>query len=115
MIEFILIFLLYCLIGAIVEFLMVFSVLMYAKRHSSSDEEFIQAWNKASGLIMITSLFNSKNISKDVSFALQLHICACTFIWPFHVFINMLVVIGTYMFDWIDRFFYKLSSFLVKR
>lgn len=110
-----LVILLYFVIGAIVEFFMVFGVLMYAKRHSDSDEQFIEAWNKASDLIIITSLFNSKNISKDVSFAFQLHICACMFIWPFHVLVNMLVIIGTYVFDWIDRFFYKLSSFLVKR
>lgn len=110
-----LVILLYFVIGALVEFFMVFSVLMYAKRHSDSDEQFVEAWNKASNLIMITSLFNSKNISKDVSFAFQLHICACTFIWPFHAFVNMLVIIGTYLFDWINRFFYKLSSFLVKR
>lgn len=110
-----LVILLYFVIGAVVEFLMVFSVLMYAKRHSNSDEQFIEAWNKASDLIIITSLFNSKNLSKDVSFAFQLHICACTFIWPFHVLVNMLVVIGTYVFAGIDHFFYKLSSFLVKR
>lgn len=110
-----LIILLYFVIGAIVEFLMVFSVLMYAKRHSNSDEQFVEAWNKASDLIMITSLFNSKNISKDVSFAFQLHICACTFIWPFHALVNMLVIIGTYVFKWIDRLFYKLASVLVKR
>ena len=58
-----LVILLYFVIGAIVEFLMVFSVLMYAKRHSNSDEQFVEAWNKASDLIKITSLFNSKNIS----------------------------------------------------
>ena len=111
----ILIILLYCVIGAIVEFFTVFSVLMYAKRHSNSDAEFIEAWNKASDLVMISSVFNINNIKNDVSFAFQLHICACTFIWPFHVLVNMLVVIGTYVFNWIDRFFYKLSSFLVKR
>lgn len=115
MIEFILVFLLYCLVGAIVEFLFVFSVLMYAKRHSSSDEEFIIAWNKASDLIMITSLFNIKNIKQDISSAFQLHIFACMFIWPFHILINVLVVIGTYLFDLADRFFYKLASVLIKR
>lgn len=115
MIEFILIFLLYCLIGAIVEFLFVFSVLMYAKRHSSSDEEFIEAWNKASNLIMITSLFNAKNIKQDISSAFQLHIFACMFIWPFHILINILVVTGTRMFDLADRFFYWLTSILIKR
>lgn len=115
MIEFLLIFLLYCLIGAIVEFLFVFSVLIYAKRHSSSDEEFIEAWNKASNLIMITSLFNAKNIKQDISSAFQLHIFVCMFIWPFHIFINILVVMGTYLFELVDRFFYWLTSILIKR
>ncbi len=113
--EIILIFLLYCLIGAIVEFLMVFSVLMYAKKHSTSDEQFIEAWNKASDLIMISSLFNTNTIKQDVSCAFQLHIFACMFIWPFHVLVNILVVIGTYIFDLADRFFYWLTSVLIKR
>ena len=110
-----LVILLYFVIGAIVEFLMVFSVLMYAKRHSDSDEQFVEAWNKASDLGMISSVFNINNINQDVSFAFQFHVCACVFIWPFHVLINILVIIGTYVFKWIDRLFYKLSSFLVKR
>lgn len=113
--EIVLIFLLYCLIGAIVEFLFVFSVLMYAKRHSNSDEQFIDAWNKASDLILISSLFNTNNIKQDIVNAFQLHIFAYMFIWPFHILINVLVVIGTYVFDLADRFFYKLTSVLIKR
>lgn len=110
-----LVILLYFVIGAIVEFLIVFSVLMYAKRHSNSDEQFIEAWNKANDLIMIPSLFNTKNINRDVSFAFQLHMSAYVLIWPIHVIVNILVIICTYVFYWIDHFFYKLTSFLVKR
>ena len=110
-----LVILIYFVIGAVVEFLMVFSVLMYAKRHSNSDEQFIEAWNKASNLAFIPSLFRPNNISQDVSSTFQLHVYACTFIWPFHVFINLLVVVGKYVFDWLDRFFYWLTSILVKR
>lgn len=110
-----LVILLYFVIGAIVEFLMILSVLLYAKRHSQSDEQFVEAWNKASNLILITSIFNPNDISRDVSSAFQLHIYACTFIWPFHVFINILVVIGKFVFDWLDRFFCWLTSILVKR
>lgn len=110
-----LIILLYFVIGAIVEFLMVFSVLMYAKRHSKSDSEFIEAWNKASDVIMISSVFNINNINQDVSFAFQFHVCACMFVWPLHVLINILITMGTYVFNWIDRLFYKFASVLVKR
>ena len=56
-----LIILFYYLIGIIVEFLLLFSVLIYAKKHSNSDKQFIEAWNKVSNLLIITSL--SRNIS----------------------------------------------------
>ena len=113
--EIILIFLLYCLIGAIVEFLFVFSVLMYAKRHSSSDEEFIEAWNKASNLLIITPLFRVANINKDIADTFQLHMCAWMLIWPIHIFINTLVIIGIYVLGLANRFFYWLTSVLIKR
>lgn len=111
----ILILLLHCLIGAIIEFLFVFSVLMYAKRHSSSDEEFITAWNKAGNLLIITSLFRTTDINKDIADTFQLHICAWMLIWPIHIFINILVIIGIYILGLANRFFYKLTSVLVKR
>lgn len=111
----ILIFLLYCLIGAIVEFLFVFSVLIYAKRHSNSDEQFIEAWNKAGNLVIIPSLFRTTDINKDIADAFQLHICAWMLIWPAHIFGNILVIIGVYILKLANRFFYKLTSVLVKR
>lgn len=111
----VLIFLLYCLIGVIVEFLFVFSVLIYAKRHSNSDEQFIEAWNKVSNLVIITSLFRTTDINKDIADTFQLHICAWMLVWPIHIFINIAVIICTYVFGLVNSFFYKLTSILVKR
>lgn len=111
----ILIILLYFLIGAIVEFLLVFSVLMYAKRHSNSEEQFIEVWNKACNLVIIPSLFRTTDINKDIVDIFQLHICTWMFIWPAHIFGNILFIIGIYILKLADRFFYKLTSVLVKR
>lgn len=113
--EIVLIILLYCLIGAIVEFLFVFSVLIYAKRHSNSDEQFIEAWNNASDLIIISSLFRTTDIRKDIADTLQLNICVWTLIWPVHVFINILIIIGFYIFKLVHSVCYKLASVLIKR
>lgn len=111
----ILIILLYCLIGAIVEFLFVFSVLIYAKRRSNSDEQFIEAWNKAGNLVIIPSLFRTTDINKDIADTFQLHICTWMLIWPAHIFGNILVIIGVYILKLANRFFYWLTSILVKR
>lgn len=111
----ILIILLYLLIGIIVEFLLMFSVLIYAKRHSNSDEQFIEVWNNASNLIIMTSLFRTTDIRKDIADTLQLNICVWTLIWPVHVFINILIIIGFYIFKLVNHVCYKLISILVKR
>ncbi len=71
-----------------------FSVLIYAKRHSNSDEQLIEAWNNASDLIIMTSLFRTTDIRKGIVDTLQLNICVWTLIWPVHVFINILIIIG---------------------
>lgn len=113
--EIVLIFLLYCLIGVIVEFLLMFSVLIYAKRHSNSDEQLIEAWNNISDLIIMTSLFRTTDIRKGIADTLQLNICVWTLIWPVHVFINILIIIGFYIFKLINCVCYKLTSVLVKR
>lgn len=112
----ILIILLYCLIGAIVEFLLVFGVLMYSKRHSKSDEQFIKAWNKVSDIALVVSLYDSCNdIKDDVAFALKLHVCLCTIIWPFHLIILILVRICIIVGRLANYGFNKLTSFLLKR
>lgn len=110
-----LIILLYCLIGAIIEFLLVFSVLVYTKRHSNSNQKFIEAWNKATDMLIVPSLFNPNNISKEVANIFNLQICTWTFVWPFHISAIILISITTYVFKIIDRFFDKLASVLLKR
>lgn len=105
----------YCLIGAIIEFLLVFGVLIYAKRHSKSDEQFIEAWNKASDVALVISLSHSNDITNDVAFALRLHVCAVTFIWPFHLVMHVLINACNIVSRVSNRFFSKVASVLVKR
>lgn len=105
----------YCLIGAILEFLLVFGVLIYAKRHSKSDAQFVEAWNKASDVALVISLSHNNDITNDVAFALRLHVCAVTFIWPFHLVMQILINIYYIISRVANRFFSKVASVLVKR
>lgn len=112
--EIILIFLLYLLIGAIIEFSLVFSISIYAKRHSKSDEQFVEAWNKASDLTLVMSLSHSNNITNDVAFALRLHVCVVTFVWPLHIIMYLLINTCNIINRVSNRFFSKVASILVK-
>lgn len=98
-----LIILLYYLIGIIVEFLLLVGVWIYVKKHSNSDNQFIEVWNKVSNLLIITSLSRTVNINKDIASTFLIHICTWTFIWPIHIFINILIIIGTYVLVLIKR------------
>lgn len=110
-----LVILLYFVIGAIVEFLMVFGVLMYAKRHSNSDEQFIEVWNKASDIIILSSINSTNNINNSIADIFKIQIFTHMFIWPLHISIIIVFNICMCWFYLTDRFFNKLTSVLIKR
>ena len=98
-----LIILLYYLIGIIIEFLFLFGVWIYVKKHSNSDKQFLEVWNKVSHLLILTSLSRTININKDIAYTFLIHICTWTFIWPIHIVINILIIIGTYVLVLVKR------------
>lgn len=84
---------LYWVIGILVEFLMVFSVLCYVKNHSNSIKEFIETWHDITDYVMILPLPYTTDVESNISFVLRAHLCVISLIWPIHIFINILFFI----------------------
>ena len=106
---------LYWIIGMLIEFLMVFGVLSYANNHSSSIKEFIETWHDITNYIMVLSLPYTEDIESNVSFALRVHLCVISIVWPIHVSINILILILIGICNLFNIVFDKFASKLLRK
>lgn len=104
---------LYWIIGTLVEFFMVFSVLRYVENHSSSKKEFIELWSDITDYIMVLSLPYTEDIKSNISFVFRAHLCVISIVWPIHIFMNILFFIFLGIYKLFKVPFDKLASKLL--
>ena len=102
---------LYWGIGILIEFLMVFGVLSYVKKHSTSTKEFIETWHDVTDYVMVLSLPYTEDVKSNVSFVFRAHLCVISTVWPIHIAMNILF----FIFLGICKLFKTVSDKLVSK